>query len=102
MRNASNATTKIAVNPPRMNVTSFILVACTGCSTSNLQKAEPFGYRQLTNDAGQTGYPSLSRDGKFMVYTSDRASRENLDISVQALDRGTPVRVTDNPARDDE
>ena len=60
------------------------LVPCIGCGTSSLQKTDPFGYRQLTKDGGETGSPSLSRDGKFVVYASDRASPGNLDIWVQA------------------
>jgi len=71
-----------------------------GCSTSSRQKTDLFGYRQLTKDGGETGSPSLSRDGKFVVYASDRASPGNLDIWVQAVDQGTSVRVTDHSARD--
>src|SRR5437016_8327681 len=76
------------------------LAACIGCGTSSPRETDPFGYRQLTKDGGETGSPSLSRDGKFVVYASDRASPGNLDIWVQAVDHGTPVRVTDHPARD--
>src|SRR5438045_4357303 len=76
------------------------IIACVGCNKSNQPKPDPFGYRQLTKDGGETGSPSLSRDGKFVVYASDRASPGNLDIWVQAVDHGTPVRVTDHPARD--
>jgi Tol biopolymer transport system component len=75
-------------------------MACIGCGTSNQPKPDPFGYRQLTNDGGETGSPSLSRDGKFVVYASDRESPENLEIWVQPVGPGNAVRLTDNPARD--
>src|SRR5438552_2294134 len=84
----------------RPSVAICAFLACMGCSTLHRQSADPFGYRQLTKDGGETSCPSLSRDGKFVVYASDRASPGNLDIWVQAVDRGTPVRVTDHPARD--
>ena len=58
------------------------------------------GYRQLTTDVGETTSPSLSRDGKFVVYASDRAQPGNLDIWMQLVDNGTPVRLTNDPARD--
>ncbi|HYL78249.1 MAG TPA: hypothetical protein VEU96_28800 [Bryobacteraceae bacterium] len=75
-------------------------IAGLGCNVSKQPKPDPFGYRQLTKDAGHTGTPSLSRDGKFVVYTSDRASVGNLDIWVQAIEGGTSVRVTNDPATD--
>lgn len=75
-------------------------LACIGCGTSNQPKPDPFGYRQLTRDGGETGSPRLSRDGKFVVYASDRESPENLEIWVQPVDQGTAVRLTDDPARD--
>src|ERR1700692_4431881 len=61
---------------------------------------DPNGYRQLTRDGGESGSPSLSRDGKFVVYASDRESPDNWEIWVQAVDQGNPVRLTNDPARD--
>lgn len=78
----------------------WVFIAFLGCSKSQQPKPDPFGYRQLTKDAGHTGSPSLSRDGKFVVYASDRASVGNLDIWVQAIEDGTSVRVTNDPATD--
>ncbi len=63
-------------------------------------KPDPNGYRQLTRDGGESGSPSLSRDGKFVVYASDRESPDNLEIWVQAVDQGNAVRLTNDPARD--
>lgn len=44
--------------------------------------------------------PSISRDGKVIAYSSDRAQAGNLDIWLQRLPRGLPVRVTTDPAED--
>jgi eukaryotic-like serine/threonine-protein kinase len=71
-----------------------------GCGRGNPPKPDPDGYRQLTNDSGETGSPSLSRDGKFVVYASDRESPDNLEIWVQAVDQENAVRLTYDAARD--
>src|ERR1043166_9031722 len=76
------------------------LMACAGCATSKQQKTDPFGYRQLTRDGGEAGSPSLSRDGKLVVYASDRESPDNLEIWVKGVDQGNAIRLTNNPARD--
>jgi dipeptidyl aminopeptidase/acylaminoacyl peptidase len=54
---------------------------------------------RLTSDAGLTTMPAVSRDGRLIAYTSDRAGRGDLDIWVQ-LAEGSPLRLTDDPADD--
>jgi serine/threonine protein kinase len=56
----------------------------------------------LTNDSGVTFFPALSRDAKLMAYSSDRADENNLDIWVQQVPRGQPIRLTHHEAIDNE
>src|SRR5450755_3968821 len=51
--------------------------------------------RMLTTDGGLTGYPAISRDGKFVAFASDRSKENNLDIWVQQIGGGgEPIRLT--------
>jgi Tol biopolymer transport system component len=56
---------------------------------------------RVTSDAGLTAYPALSHDGKLLAYASDRAGGI-MNIWVQQVIGGQPVRVTDGPADDTE
>lgn len=60
------------------------------------------GVAQLTPGTDLSRHPSISRDGKMVAYSSDRAEAGNLDIWVQPLPVGRPVRVTTDPADDGE
>jgi eukaryotic-like serine/threonine-protein kinase len=61
---------------------------------------------RLTSDSGLTTDPALSPDGKLLAYASDRATPSgavgNLDIWVQQLPAGEPLRLTRNDADDRE
>ena len=57
---------------------------------------------QLTSDAGWTDYPAVSLDGKLLAYASDRSGDRNLDIWVQQLPDGPPLRLTRHAADDVE
>ena len=61
---------------------------------------ETYQLTQLTRDSGLSYQPSLSSDGKLMAYASDRAAEGNLDIWVQQVPRGNPIRLTTNEADD--
>ena len=54
--------------------------------------------RMLTADGGLSGYPAISRDGKFVAFASDRAKENNLDIWVQQIGGRDPIRLTKDPA----
>ena len=57
---------------------------------------------RLTSDVGWTDYPAISLDGKILAYASDRSGEGNLDIWVQQIPEGSPVRLTRHAADDVE
>ena len=54
---------------------------------------------RITHDAGLSTMPTVSPDGKFIAYASNRSGNGDLDIWVQQA-TGAPLRVTDDPAGD--
>jgi serine/threonine protein kinase len=57
---------------------------------------------QLTPDTDESESPSLSKDGSAIAYSSDRADTGNLDIFLQRLPTGRPLRLTNDSARDED
>ncbi len=81
-----------------MIVAAGILVSC-GALAAWLLRPEPVLKQaavltQLTFDSGLTTEPALSADGKFIAFASDRSGEGNLDIWVQHIAGGNPIRLT--------
>ncbi len=57
---------------------------------------------RLTSDVGWTDHPAVSLDGRILAYASDRGGEGNLDIWVQQIPDGPPVRLTRHAADDVE
>jgi serine/threonine protein kinase/Tol biopolymer transport system component len=55
---------------------------------------------RLTSDVGWTDFPAISLDGRMLAFSSDRSGDGNLDIWVQQLPNGAPVRLTRDAADD--
>ena len=49
---------------------------------------------RLTSDAGYSGSPALSRDGKLLAYSSTSGPGEFQDLYVKHVDGGQPIRLT--------
>lgn len=56
-------------------------------------------FTQLTRTPGQEIYPSLSPDGKYLVYASDEDG--DMDIYLQRVSGATPINLTRDSAADD-
>jgi eukaryotic-like serine/threonine-protein kinase len=55
---------------------------------------------RLTYDSAFASMPALSRDGRLLAYSSDRAGRADRDLWIQQTEGGVPLRLTDDPADD--
>lgn len=62
---------------------------------SNAMRALP-----LTSLTGVVSSPSLSPDGRYVVFTWNGATQDNQDLYVQQIGAGSPLRLTSDPAHD--
>lgn len=78
----------------------IVLVAAGGILLKHNARSRVTGLNQLTPATDLSDHPSLSRDGKVVAYSSDRAQAGNIDIFTQRLPGGRPIRVTTDMAQD--
>jgi eukaryotic-like serine/threonine-protein kinase len=85
-----------------IGIGSAVLVLALGVRAARTWgESAPVKTAQLTFDNGFTADPSVSRDGKLMAYSSDRAEYGNPDIWVQPMDGSRPAhRLTIDAAHD--
>jgi Tol biopolymer transport system component len=88
-----------------LGVAAVALMAAAAGGTWLLVKpktaAAPPPVTQLTFDGRLAMNPSISADGKYVAYASDRAGEGNLDIWLKALPAGEPIRLTTDEANED-
>jgi Tol biopolymer transport system component/tRNA A-37 threonylcarbamoyl transferase component Bud32 len=99
------------IPPSRRRRTSAVLIAAAALTTAaggmawflNRTTPQPAGglvLTRMTSDSGLTTTPAISPDGKLLAYASDRSGEGNLDIWVQQVAGGQPIRRTRNSADD--
>ena len=57
-------------------------------------------FTQITSQSGLEWFPSLSPDGKWVVYGADSAG--NRDVILQSTTGQTPINLTPDSANDDD
>ena len=70
-----------------------------GARTSTPLAVRAANFTQLTTAPGQELYPSLSPDGKMLVYASDETG--NWDIYLQRVNGSTPINLTKDALAND-
>ena len=74
---------------------SWLSLQTTRVETSRL---ENMLRRRVTFDDGLAMHPTISPSGEFVAYASDRAGEGHLDLWLQQVGGGEPVRLTSDPA----
>jgi eukaryotic-like serine/threonine-protein kinase len=89
----------------RMAVAAFVVLG--GLTTTLVflrtgpARERPFAsMARLTSDTGFTAWPDISSDGKMLAFASNRMDSDNLDIYIQPVEGGQPLRLTQEPSRD--
>ncbi len=90
--------TQVALVALGVAVAAAALTLAVGRSGPQAESAPQYSLRRITWDGVLAAAPTLSADGQFLAYSSDRAGKGNLDIWVQQVDGGSPLQVTNDPA----
>ena len=92
------------VTPAVIGLAAAVLLGVVGLAWWLTRSPEPppeYKLDQITLDTGYTAEPSLSPDGKLLVYASDREGSRT-DIWLEQLAGGGPIRLTTQEADDDQ
>ena len=84
-------------------VALIAVAGTTGFAVWYLTRAKPQPLREavaLTTFSGVESYPALSPDGNHLAFTWDGPGRNNLDVYVQLIGSGSPLRLTTNALSD--
>jgi eukaryotic-like serine/threonine-protein kinase len=73
---------------------ALLALATTLVLTRREPALDPLELRQVTFESGMAVMPALSRDGKLVVYASDRAGEGTLDLWVRQTAGGDAHRLT--------
>jgi Tol biopolymer transport system component len=99
---ASPASTAITARPWWLITAGIALAALAMAAGWMLHRPPspppPWTLTRLTMDAGLSGYPTLSPDGKLVAYSSDRAADGRLDLYVKQVAGGQPIPLTTDGA----
>jgi Tol biopolymer transport system component/DNA-binding winged helix-turn-helix (wHTH) protein len=101
----SESTPPLSSQRWRLPAAALVGLACLATLFAFLrtgpQKERPFAsMERLTSDTGFTAWPDISPDGKLLAFASNRMDEDNLDIYVQPIEGGQPLRLTQEPSRD--
>jgi serine/threonine protein kinase len=81
-------------------LSSLLFAALIGWRLSRSSPTEPLRAVEFVTLSGVKSSPSFSPDGNHVTFAWDGAKHDNLDIYVQQIGAGPPLRLT-NDARDD-
>ncbi len=94
-------------SPAIVGAVAAVVLAAVGLGWWFGRSGEPatqtpprYNLTQLTRDTGITLHPALSPDGKLLAYASDRQGEGDLNIWVEQLAGGDPLRLTKHAADD--
>ncbi len=104
---AAQVAPRPATRLPWMIATAALLVAgvatwIAGRGVTTTSAADKSTLRRMTWNAGFSTEPALSPDGSLLVYAAAAPSEDNLDLWLQRVSGGTPVRLTQDAADDRE
>lgn len=83
-------------------VAAVVLASATAIVASADWSDRLTNLRRLTPETDDSTSPSLSRDGRWIAYASNRAEAGNVDIWLDSARGGAARRLTTNPAEDRE
>ena len=87
----------------RLIAASAAIVACLAAGVALFRYAPrpaPSSFLPLTEDTNLAIQPALSPDGKLLAYSANREGTAGMDIWVQSVPTGKPLRLTDHEADD--